>query len=86
MWGLAKQEPRKKQNRISLKDILRINFSLINWYKQSVRWTTEVGFTRTDLHHPSPHRDATIYKGKNFLSARPLRIELTEVLNIPRVG
>jgi hypothetical protein len=41
---------------------------------------------RADLHRPSPHKDATNYKGKNSLSARPLRIELTEVLNIPRVG
>jgi hypothetical protein len=44
------------------------------------------GFKRTDLHRPGPHRDATIYKGKNFLSARSLRVILTEVLNIPRVG
>jgi hypothetical protein len=43
-------------------------------------------FTRTDLYRPGPHRDATIYKGKNFLSAKPLRIKLTEVLNVPRVG
>jgi hypothetical protein len=82
----VKQETREKQNRISLKDILRINFFLISWYKQSVRWTTGAGFMRTDLHRPGPHRDATIYKGKNFLSARPLRVEVTEVVNIPRVG
>jgi hypothetical protein len=44
------------------------------------------GFTRIDPHHPGPHRDATIYKGKNFLLAKPLRIKLTEVLNVPRVG
>jgi hypothetical protein len=86
MWGLAKQETREKQNRISLKDILRINSSLINWYRKSVRWTSGAGFMRTDLHRHGPHRDATIYKGKNFLSARPLRVELTEVLNIPQVG
>jgi hypothetical protein len=39
-----------------------------------------------DLHHPGPHKDATIYKGKNFLSVKPLRIKLTEVLNVPWVG
>jgi hypothetical protein len=44
------------------------------------------GFMRTDLHRPGPHRDATIYKGKIFLSAKPLRIKLTEVLNVPRLG
>jgi hypothetical protein len=51
-----------------------------------MRWTIGAGFTRTDLHRPGPHMDATIYKGKNFLSARPLRVELTEVLNIPWIG
>jgi hypothetical protein len=84
--GVSEARDKGKQNRISLKDILRTNFSLINWYSQSVRWTIGAGFTRTDLHHPGPHRDATIYKGKNFLSARPLMVELTEVLNIPWVG
>jgi hypothetical protein len=44
------------------------------------------GFMRMDLYHPGPHRDATIYKGKNLLPAKPLRIKLTEVLNVPRVG
>jgi hypothetical protein len=51
-----------------------------------MRWTPGAGFTRTDLHRSGPHRDATIYKGKNFISAEPLRIKLTEVLNVPRVG
>jgi hypothetical protein len=41
---------------------------------------------RVDLHRPGPHRDATNYKGKNFLSTRPLRVELMEVLNIPWIG
>jgi hypothetical protein len=51
-----------------------------------MRWMAGAGFTRMDLHRPGPHRDTTIYKGKNFLSAKPLRIKLTEVLNVPRVG
>jgi hypothetical protein len=35
---------------------------------------------------PWSAQDATIYKGKNLLSAKPLRVKLTEVLNVPWVG
>jgi hypothetical protein len=55
---------KEEQNCISLKDILRTNFSLTNWFRQIVRCTPGAGFTRADLHHPGLHRDATNYKGK----------------------
>jgi hypothetical protein len=35
---------------------------------------------------PWSAQGATIYKGKNLLLAKPLRIKLTEVLNVPGVG